>query len=154
MSSSDEDLVVEVLFDLAASAVDMGVSVGAKGGDKEEGVEVGSVDAEAILGVGVCVELLGEVDPVSGGSSSSGDDDELMTSCLEVFEHCGVLGVRVGGLGEEAASEADGDSHGSGVVFVCIYVVGCWGMVLCLGGVFGVLGGGSRVAKGAGLKIL
>ncbi len=61
---------------------------------------------------------------MSGGSSASCDNDELVASVLQLDEGGGVLGVGFGGLVEEASAEADGDSHGSGVVFVCIYVVG------------------------------
>ncbi len=118
MSSADEDLVVHVSFYLAASAVYVGVGVGAQGGDEEEGVEVGGVDSEAVLGVGGCAQLFGEADPVSGGSAASGDYDELVASFLQLDECFGVLSEGVGDGGKEASAEADGDSHGWGLVLV------------------------------------
>ncbi len=88
---------------------------------------MGGVDAEAVLGVCVCAQLFGEVDPVSGGSSASGDYDELVASFLQLDECGGVLGVGFGGVGEEASAEADGASHGWVVGVGLIYVVGCAG---------------------------
>ena len=41
---------------------------------------MGGVDTEAVLGVGVCTQLFGEFDPVSGRSAASGDYDELVAS--------------------------------------------------------------------------
>ena len=130
MSSADEDLVVHVSFDLAASAVYVGVGVGTQGGDEEEGVEVGGVDAEAVLGVGGCAELFGVFDPGSGGSAASGDHDELVASLLQLDESVCVLGEGVWGGGEEASAEADGDSQGWVWFWVdlCGWVV--WGPVL------------------------
>ncbi len=90
----------------------------------------------------------------AGGSAASGDYDELVASFLQLDEGVGVLGEGVWGVGEEASAEADGGSHDSGVGFVCIYVVGCTGNGFKVLVLFGWLGGGSRVVKGAGLKIL
>jgi hypothetical protein len=54
VASADEDSVVHVSFDLAASAVDVRVGVGPEGSDEEEGVEVCGVYSQAVLGIGVC----------------------------------------------------------------------------------------------------
>ena len=79
---------------------------------------MGGVDSEAVLGVGVCAELFGVFDPGAGGSAASGDYDELVASFLQLDEGVCVLGEGVGDGGEEASAEADGDSHGLGVVLV------------------------------------
>ena len=123
VAAADEDMVAEVAPDLAAAAVEVGVGVGAEGGDEEEGVEVGGVDAEAVLKVVVRTEFLGEPDPLPGGLSSSADDDEPVASVFQFPQGFGVLPEGLGGVvpGEEAAAEADGDDHGSfGFPLLCI----------------------------------
>ena len=115
---------------------------------------MGGVDAEAVLGAGGCAELFGEADPVAGGSAASGDDDELVASFLELYEGLGVLGVGARGLVEEASAEADGDSHSSSVGLSVFMWLGGLGNGFKVPVSFGWLSGGSRVAKGAGLKIL
>jgi len=90
VAPADEDAVVQVMFNLAAPSVDVGVGVGSEGGDEEEGVEVGGVDAEAVLCSRVCSKLLREFYPLPGEFASSADHDELMSLLLEPPE-----GVRV-----------------------------------------------------------
>ena len=84
--------------------------------------------------MGGCVELFGEVDPVPGGSSASGDHDELVASFLQLYEGVCVFGVGVGGVDEEASAEADGGSHGWVLVwFVFMWLgAGEWFYVCCV----------------------
>ena len=73
------------------------------------------MDAEAVLGVGVGAQLLGDLDPLPGWPSASADDYEGVAFLLEFPEDLGVPLVRLRGAlpGEEAPAEADGDLHGS-----------------------------------------